>query len=137
MNNNILSFQGNIDLLRNNSNVDIAFMMDATLSMRRNIVAAKENIASIVRNVKEAFSNNTVRVAFVAYRDYSERELRIETYDFTEDVEAFTTSLGNVRAFAGYDDPEDVLGGLNATLHLNWKEANKLIFQIGKFIFKN
>ena len=137
MHNNVLSFQGNIDLLRNNSNVDIAFMMDATLSMRRNIVAAKENIASIVRNVKEAFSNNTVRVAFVAYRDYSERELRIETYDFTEDVEDFTTSLGNVRAFAGYDDPEDVLGGLNATLHLNWKEANKLIFQIGKFRFQN
>ena len=121
--------------LRKNANVDIAFMMDATLSMKRNIVAAKDNVASIVRKVKEAFRNNTVRVAYVAYRDYSERDQRIETFDFTEDVGEFTESLGNVRAFAGYDDPEDVLGGINATLHLNWKAANKLFFQIGKFDF--
>ena len=118
--------------LRKNSNVDVAFMMDATASMGANIRAAKENIGTIVTNIKEAFKDNVVRMAFVAYRDYSEGAGRFQIFDFTEDIEKFTEALGAINAEYGGDYPEDVLGAINQTLHLDWKEANKLFFQIGK-----
>ena len=107
-------------------------MMDATASMAANIAAAKASIATIVNDVKNEFKENVIRMAFVAYRDYTERQYRIQIFDFTEDVDAFTVALGNIRAYRGGDYPEDVLGGINATLGLNWQAANKLFFQIGK-----
>ena len=85
-----------------------------------------------VNDVKNEFKENVIRMAFVAYRDYTERQYRIQIFDFTEDVDAFTVALGNIRAYRGGDYPEDVLGGINATLGLNWQAANKLFFQIGK-----
>ena len=67
-----LSISAKEDTLALNSNVDIAFMMDATASMGANIARAKANIAEIVENVKNAFKDNVIRMGFVAYRDYTE-----------------------------------------------------------------
>ena len=110
-------------------------MIDATASMSANIRAAKNSITTIVNDVKEAFRNNTVRMAFVAYRDYTEGSGRIEVFDFTEDVDSFSNALGKVIARNGADYPEDVLGAINATLSLDWKAANKLFFQLGMFYY--
>ena len=106
-------------------------MMDSTASMSANIAGTKAAISTIVKDVKDAFTKNVIRMGFVAYRDYSEGPLRIETFDFTENITTFTNNLGNIRAMAGGDYPEDVLGAINATMGLNWKAANKLFFQIG------
>lgn len=106
-------------------------MMDATASMSANIAAAKAAISTIVKDVKDAFKSNIIRMAFVAYRDYTEGALRIETFDFTDNITSFTDHLGQIRAFRGGDYPEDVLGAINATMGLNWEAANKLFFQIG------
>ena len=106
-------------------------MIDATASMSANIQAAKNSITTIVNEVKKAFRNNTVRMAFVAYRDYTEGSGRIEVFDFTEDVDSFSNELGKIVARNGADYPEDVLGAINATLSLDWKAANKLFFQLG------
>ena len=111
--------------------MDVAFMIDATASMSANIKAAKNSITTVVNDVKKAFRNNTVRMAFVAYRDYTEGSGRIEIFDFTEDVDSFSNALGSVVARNGADYPEDVLGAINATLSLDWKAANKLFFQLG------
>ena len=127
----MLSISAKEDTLALNSNVDIAFMMDATASMGANIARAKANIAEIVENVKNAFKDNVIRMGFVAYRDYTEGSGRIETFDFTDDIVKFSENLGKIKAERGADYPEDVLGGINATLGLNWQAPNKLFFQIG------
>ena len=124
------------DLLKKNSNVDIAFMMDSTASMGKNINGTKSNVASIVDKVKDTFKVAKVRVAFVAYRDYTEGPKRFEIMDFTDDIPSFIDFIGTIRAFRGGDIPEDVLGALNQTINLNWTAANKLFFQIG-IVLKN
>ena len=116
-------------------------MMDATASMTSNIAAAKDNVAIIVNKVREAFKTATVRVAFVAYRDYSENKpsciysgvrcKQFEIFEFTENIPKFVEVLGKVRAYRGRDIPEDVLGALSQTINLKWQAANKLFFQIG------
>ena len=106
-------------------------MMDATASMTRNIAAARRNVASIVAKIKDTFKTATVRVAIVAYRDYTEGKRRFQIMDFTDNIPQFIRFMGGVRAFRGGDIPEDVLGALDKTINLNWKAANKLFFQIG------
>ena len=109
-------------------------MMDATASMGRNIASARRNVANIVNRIKSTFKSATVRVALVAYRDYTEGRRRFEILDFTDNVPRFVAFMGRVRAFRGGDISEDVLGALDKTINLNWKAPNKLFFQIGIFI---
>ena len=121
------------EILKKNADVDIAFMLDATSSMEENLEAVEQNIAQVVMKVKDTFSDIKVRVALVAYRDYSEASLHFEILDFTENVTNFIHFIRGVRAFYGGDIPEDVLGALDQTINLEWKAANKLFFQIGNF----
>ena len=118
------------EVVKKNSNVDIAFMIDATGSMGSNIAAVKKNVKNIAARVKNEFKGPTVRVAFVAYRDYKDTK-HFEILDFTENITSFTNFVGKVVASGGGDLPEDVLGALNKTINLNWQEANKVFFQIG------
>ena len=81
--------------------------------------------------IVDTFHNCTVRVAFVGYRDYTEGDKRFQVLDFTNDTSAFVDYLGNVKAYAGGDVPEDVLGGLDQALSLDWQAKNKVLFHIG------
>ena len=99
--------------------------------MQENLEAVEQNIADVVMKVKDTFFDIKVRVALVAYRDYSEADLHFEIMDFTENVTEFIHFISNVKAFYGGDIPEDVLGALDKTINLDWKAANKLFFQIG------
>jgi len=116
---------------KKNSNVDIAFMMDATGSMGSYIETVKNEINDIVARVHSEFEDAVVRVAFVAYRDYGDGSKHFEIFDFTEDVTLFTDFVDGVSASGGGDFPEDVLGAIDKTIQLTWKAANKIFFQCG------
>ena len=124
-------------MIKKNSNVDVAFMLDATSSMEKNLKAVEDNIAEIVFKIRDAFDNILIRVALVAYRDFSEGGFHFKILDLTSDIEEFTRVLGGVRAYRGGDIPEDVLGALDKTVNLNWEAANKLLFQIGRYCIHN
>ena len=73
----------------NNDNADIAFLVDCTRSMRRHVVYTKDNIASVVKHIRKKFKNS-IRLAFVAYRDLSCPN-NIQQMNFTYNVTEFTT----------------------------------------------
>ena len=72
-----------------NDDVDIAFLVDCTRSMRRHVLRTKANIGHIVKNIRKRF-NNQVRLAFVAYRDL-QCPNNIQEMDFTRKVHEFTS----------------------------------------------
>ena len=73
----------------NNDNVDIAFLVDCTRSMRRHVLHTKKNIGSVVKHIRKRFKNH-VRLAFVAYRDLTCPN-NIQEMDFTKDISEFTS----------------------------------------------
>ena len=111
--------------------VDIAFMLDCTSSMGAYIKEVKQNIKEIVRHVKEQ-QEGEIRLAFVGYRDHNDGPRRIETLNFTKDVQEFENFVGKIRPHStGIPDfTEDVFGGLEATLNLKWTHHNQIIFHI-------
>ena len=118
-----------------NSHVDVAFTVDATRSMEPYIKAVKDSIDNIVLRIYQKYKKATVRIAFVGYRDYDTPDTHFEILDFTDSISDFSEFAGNIKADDGGDKPEDVLGGINETIHLNWKAANRIFYQIGKVLF--
>ena len=117
-------------MLRESSSLDIAFLVDCTGSMRPYIVETKKDIDGIVSSIKENFENK-VQVAFVAYRDHDDGEKRIECLQFTEDIAYFQRFVSCINANGGGDAPEDVLGGIEAAVNLNWSSKNRILFHVG------
>ena len=62
---------------------------------------------------------------------WTEKKMNIEALDMTDNITKFVEFVGKLKAYAGGDVPENVLGGLDRALHLDWKYPNRIIFHIG------
>ncbi|KAI6227529.1 Efk-1 [Aphelenchoides fujianensis] len=128
--------------IRTSRHVDLCFVVDATGSMTGYIQEVKDVVHKIVRELVPQKADdqsgskamvNTLRLAFVAYRDYDYSK-RFEILPFTKRVDEFSEFCANIKAEYAWDndDPEDVLGGLNKALGLKWSRLDntKVIFHI-------
>ena len=68
--------------------LDLCLILDCTASMHSWIQRSKDTLHQIIDHVKNENEGLTVRVAFVAYRDYSEGGMRFDVTDFTSDIDA-------------------------------------------------
>ncbi|KAI6192562.1 Efk-1 [Aphelenchoides fujianensis] len=120
--------------MKNGRDVDLCFCVDATESMGPHITGVKDAINAIVSGILLMFKRQkeraakeegilakipTVRLAFVAYRDYGDRP-QFQQFAFNESVGEFRQFCGGLKAFGGGDTPEDVMGGLHRAWKLDW-----------------
>jgi von Willebrand factor type A domain len=103
--------------------LNLGFLFDATASMQPHIDAVKAQISSIASKVISTSPNVSLQVAFVAYRDHCDTK-RFELHPSSADITAFEKALHSVAAAGGGDDAEDVLGGLQQALQLDWDGNN-------------
>ncbi|CAD8065028.1 unnamed protein product [Paramecium sonneborni] len=101
--------------------LDVLFIMDCTGSMQKWIDQAKESISSIIDNFNQAVQSTQIRIAFVGYRDFSDSK-PIEYHDFTTDIELITQFISTLKATGGGDEAEDVAGGIEQALKLNFSK---------------
>ncbi|PKY45258.1 kinase-like protein [Rhizophagus irregularis] len=112
--------------------VDLCFVLDCTGSMGPFIAAARDCILQVINYIKHTNPSIELRVGFCGYRDHNDRHDRLQSLDFTDQYEQFTTYLQSVLPFGGDDTPEDVLGGLNeAIAKMNWKNGTRVLLHIG------
>lgn len=118
-------------------------MIDCTGSMETHLDATQSCIWDIVKAIKEANPCLQLWIGFVGYRDHSDGDLRLATMDFTGNTEAVRSFIAKQKAQGGGDGPgriyvlltslEDVFGGLNAMLKLNWTHGTRILFHIGDY----
>lgn len=109
---------------------DLLFLIDTTGSMGSHINAAKEQVKSIVRDIKVAFFNEAeVRMAVVGYKDHFDNP-NIQFLDFTPSADEVRSFIDKLVAIGGDDAPEDVLGGLRQALNASWKQKTRCIIHI-------
>eukprot|EP01129_Flabellula_baltica_P001372 TRINITY_DN1125_c0_g1_i2.p1 TRINITY_DN1125_c0_g1~~TRINITY_DN1125_c0_g1_i2.p1 ORF type:complete len:574 (+),score=162.78 TRINITY_DN1125_c0_g1_i2:274-1995(+) len=114
-------------LMKTQRGIDVLFVMDCTSSMGAWIDQAKTKISLIAPKFKEGdFQQSIIRYGFVAYRDFGD-DNRLETLDFTEDVNEVMAFVRTLEEDGGGDTAEDVAGALFAATKLNWKSSTKLI----------
>jgi len=112
--------------------VDLCVLCDATLSMDAYLVQVKEDIQMIINESRSKFGidDYQFRVAFVAYRDWLGDGKRLETLPFTPNIALFEQFVANLKAEGGDDAAEDVLGGLQMALNLEWSGNIKILYHI-------
>ena len=109
-------------------------MVEATTKNKENIKSLNNNIQTLVDGVKLKFPNVIVRVAMVAYRDYSDEGKHLKVYGLTSNISQVKTFLSNLKPSDKGSNTEDVVGAIEETFNLDWKSPNKHLFQMGKNI---
>ncbi len=111
--------------------LDLVIVMDCTGSMSRWIQAAREQVNSIINQVKSNFGQKaTIKVGFVGYRDYDVPEKRICPKPLTENIDEVRAFIAEQSATGGDDAPEDIPGGFQAALAMNWTSSAKLLILV-------
>ncbi|RIA93303.1 kinase-like domain-containing protein [Glomus cerebriforme] len=120
----------NIDL---SMQVDLCFVLDCTGSMGRHIAAAKDCILQVVNYMERTNPSIKLWVGFCGYRDHCDSSKRIQIFNFTNSYSQFKRYISNeVPATGGGDEPEDVLGGLNAAVNnMNWRHTTRVLLHVG------
>ncbi|RIA81488.1 hypothetical protein C1645_864608, partial [Glomus cerebriforme] len=120
--------------IKRSMDVDLCFVLDCTGSMSSHIAAAKDCILQVSNKCKSINPNIKLRIGFCGYRDHYNDSNRLQLFDFTDKYEKFTKFLQGVSAISNDDDPEDVLGGLNAAItQLSWRNGTRVLFHIGDY----
>jgi len=111
----------------------LCFLMDMTGSMEPQRDAVIQQIANVVDDCCEKFPNVDLQLAFVGYRDVDmSPQERYVIINWTPDPGEFGTTLSRIGCHGGGDEAEDVLGGLQSVLNLDWDRARiKVCFHLG------
>ena len=107
--------------------IDINFCIDCTGSMNAYIFSVKNNLKKIHDDIKNNFPFCNINFGFCGFRDVNEVR-KYEIFDFTNNIDEIAGFIMTVRGYGGNDLPEDLTGGLEKSLSLNWgKNHAKLI----------
>ena len=107
----------------NTVTLDLLFIMDITESMQDLLDETRDSIKYILDKIKRDSPGIDVRFAYEGYRDFADLKegQKYYTIDFETDLDLFKSKLDEIKAIGGGDDAEDVAGGLNAGLNMNWR----------------
>jgi hypothetical protein len=95
--------------------VDVMFLLDATGSMGDEIGQLRTTMIEVAQRLDALSVQPDIRFAMTVYRDEGDAFVT-STYDFTDDVTAFTDALAAVVADGGGDTPEALDEALAAAL---------------------
>ena len=113
--------------LKGSKLVDICFIMDATGSMGSWIDQTKQNLLEIINSVKKACPDVQFYLSIIAYRDFDQGSDSIQVMPFTSDFVKTTEFLSTIVARGGGDACEDINGGFQQALKLDWKSPTKIL----------
>ena len=115
--------------------VDLCFVLDCTISMASHIAAAKDCIVRVAAECAGRERSIRIRVGFCGYRDHCDGANRLQIFDFTNSCDDFRNYItANVKAMGGGDPPEDVLGGLDASINrMTWRNTIRVLFHIADY----
>ncbi|CAF2941946.1 unnamed protein product [Rotaria sp. Silwood2] len=104
--------------------LDIAFIIDATGSMGSYINSAQENMRNIIQDIIIS-ERCLLNVALILYRDHPPQDntFIIQVNNFTDDAEQAKANIDLASASGGGDGPEAMTPALHAAVHtLTWRK---------------
>ncbi len=103
--------------------LDLAFVIDATGSMSDELEYLKVEVEGIVEAIGEQFPEVDQRYGLVVYRDEGDAYVT-KAFDFVDTLDDFAASLGEQRAGGGGDYPEAMHLALEDAVDLSWRTTN-------------
>jgi len=129
------SFCTQINQITTMCSLDLCFVLDCSSSMSRSIEKIQPQLKKLCKTITFEVMNKRrgcdVRYSTVFFRDHDYRTKRLESLDFTPNIDEVIESLSNIETIGGNDVPEDVLGGLDRATSLSWQSDLRFLIFIG------
>ncbi|MFO0760336.1 MAG: VWA domain-containing protein [Byssovorax sp.] len=103
--------------------LDLAFVIDATGSMGDEIGYLKSEVQGIATSVQSQFQGVSIHYGLIVYRDEGD-EFVTRTFNFTDNLGAFSFSLAQQFADGGGDMPEAMDQAMELVPQLSWRSGN-------------
>ncbi|MEO8287528.1 MAG: vWA domain-containing protein [Chloroflexota bacterium] len=104
--------------------IDLVFLLDATGSMGDEIGKIKATVGSIASRIEQMPGSSAPRFGLVAFRDRGD-DYVTRSWNFTSNIEEFSSNLSNVNAGGGGDTPESLNEGLHEAINLpGWADTS-------------
>ncbi|MGH7436810.1 MAG: vWA domain-containing protein, partial [Polyangiaceae bacterium] len=111
-----------------NAVIDAALVIDTTGSMADELSYLTAEFGAISGAISAKYPDAQQRWALVVYRDTPDTDpgdaYVVKSYDFTTDMQAFTSTVGMQSAANGGDYPESPEQGLDALPKLSWRTTS-------------
>lgn len=131
------------DLATRKKSLDLAFLVDCTYSMAHHIAEMLQHVQEIFSAATDIHTDAIVRVAFVGYRDITNRKRqsshRMSILDFTDDAAGFRCFMANNVSADGRETLnldnrcEDIAGGLQKVVELSWRSSSRVLIHIADY----
>lgn len=109
--------------------VDLALVIDSTISMKDDVEFISKKLVPLVKNKISGFKS--VRIGVMLYRDYKEAYLT-RKFDFVDNFDKVQMILDSIKVAGGRDIPEAVFEALyDAQTNMDWKNSARIIVQVG------
>ena len=109
--------------------IDVALVLDTTISMRDNVEFLKKELLPLVQQKIDKFDH--FRIGIVLYRDYGEEYLA-KPFAFRSDLAEVQKLLNEITVRGGGDKPEAVHEAIYTALNeLEWVSSKRLLIQVG------
>ena len=119
---------------RQQSRIEVVFVLDTTGSMGGLIEAAKEKIWSIASSMASAQSAPDISMGLVAYRDRGD-DYVTRVVDLSADLDSMYATLMEFQANGGGDGPESVNQALHEAINnISWSQDSqtyRVVFLVG------
>ncbi|CAD8068093.1 unnamed protein product [Paramecium sonneborni] len=99
--------------------IDVVFIMDLTGSMSPWKNEMQNTIVNIINEFQQSIKGYSVRVGFVGYRDFCDKNEQISYRNLTHNIDQIIDYISKLEAKGGGDEAEDIVGGFEQAMKLN------------------
>ena len=104
------------------TSLDLLFIAETSASMESYVNQLKKEIPSILNSIQNDCPGIDINVGFIGYRNFDEAYHYI---NFTSDFDDFKKKLGDIKAFGGGKQSNDVALALELALNSKWESRTR------------
>ena len=114
-------------ILKEQSRLDLLFIMDITNSMDIYLDEVKEKFFSIIDTIRKECAGVEIFLGFIGYRDFSDLDFgeKYINLELTDELENILKNIKDINAEGGGDIPEDLCGALEFGKTKQWKGRSR------------
>ena len=118
--------------IKNQSRMDLLFIMDVTNSMDIYLDEAKTGILGMIQKIKTECAGIEIYLGFIGYKDFSDLDLGEEyvNLELTDKYEEIQKNIEYIEADGGGDTPEDLCGAFYLGKEKNWTGKTRFIILV-------
>ena len=113
--------------IKNQTRLDLLFIMDITNSMDLYLNQAKSSIINMIEEINKNCAGIDIYLGFIGYKDFTDLDFGDEYVNlgFTTDYEAIKKQIEPLKAQGGGDIPEDLCGAFDFAKEKDWEGKSR------------